>query len=385
MKIAIYAICKNEINFVDQFLQTTKDADHVVVLDTGSTDGTDERLKSAGITVHYMNKDIPFRFDYARNLALSFVPDDADMCVSIDFDEAFFPDWRQKVEKLEVPFASYTWVGATDAEGNVTLSLPRAAIHKRHGYTWKYPVHEVLTADDGSNVVDSGTAVVHYGAPKEAGHYLKLLHVKLDENPNDPRAYTYLAREYFAMGNLPMAQTFYKKALQLEKYPPFRMEICLRLALSESHYATACWWYNQAIQECNIMREPYCQYASFLFSHKQYEKALALILDAQTLPKPDLQTTFDDVYYTMTYIDHMLLALYTNLDWLGRVQPLIAKLSVARPMSQELVRDLEIARNAITKSVFNFFSLNVKVDHSNVDSPSPDLSEAEPQGVPETP
>ena len=44
LKVAIYAICKNEKQFVDKWFESMLEADYVCVLDTGSTDGTYERL-----------------------------------------------------------------------------------------------------------------------------------------------------------------------------------------------------------------------------------------------------------------------------------------------------------------------------------------------------
>ena len=44
-KICVYAICKNELKFVDQWLENMSEADYIVVLDTGSTDGTFEKLQ----------------------------------------------------------------------------------------------------------------------------------------------------------------------------------------------------------------------------------------------------------------------------------------------------------------------------------------------------
>lgn len=42
MKIIVYAICKNEEKFVQGWVDTMAEADEIVVLDTGSTDGTVE-------------------------------------------------------------------------------------------------------------------------------------------------------------------------------------------------------------------------------------------------------------------------------------------------------------------------------------------------------
>jgi hypothetical protein len=44
-KICVYAICKNELKFVEQWLENMSEADYIVVLDTGSSDGTFEKLQ----------------------------------------------------------------------------------------------------------------------------------------------------------------------------------------------------------------------------------------------------------------------------------------------------------------------------------------------------
>ena len=44
-KICVYAICKNESKFISQWLDNMSEADYIVVLDTGSTDGTYEYLQ----------------------------------------------------------------------------------------------------------------------------------------------------------------------------------------------------------------------------------------------------------------------------------------------------------------------------------------------------
>ena len=51
MKIVVYAIAKNESSFVDRWMDSMSEADQVVVLDTGSDDGTAERLRARGAQV----------------------------------------------------------------------------------------------------------------------------------------------------------------------------------------------------------------------------------------------------------------------------------------------------------------------------------------------
>ena len=49
MKIVVYAICKNESRFADRWMDSMSEADQIVVLDTGSTDDTIERLRAREI------------------------------------------------------------------------------------------------------------------------------------------------------------------------------------------------------------------------------------------------------------------------------------------------------------------------------------------------
>ena len=69
-----------------------QEADQVVVLDTGSDDGTAGLLRARGASVTEESVS-PWRFDTARNRSLELVPEDADICVCTDLDEVFHPGW----------------------------------------------------------------------------------------------------------------------------------------------------------------------------------------------------------------------------------------------------------------------------------------------------
>ena len=79
MKIAVYAICKNEEKFVKRFLDSCKDADGIFILDTGSTDATALAVSNwvagnlpercAQVSWH-SRAFSPWRFDVARNASL---------------------------------------------------------------------------------------------------------------------------------------------------------------------------------------------------------------------------------------------------------------------------------------------------------------------------
>jgi glycosyltransferase involved in cell wall biosynthesis len=80
LKIAVYAISKNEEQFVERFCASCKDADLVLIADTGSTDGTVEKARECGASVYSIHIS-PWRFDLARNAALALVPSDIDICI----------------------------------------------------------------------------------------------------------------------------------------------------------------------------------------------------------------------------------------------------------------------------------------------------------------
>ncbi|MEG3069920.1 MAG: hypothetical protein RQM92_02880 [Candidatus Syntrophopropionicum ammoniitolerans] len=96
-KICVYAISKNEEKFVHRWMDAVSEADTVIVLDTGSSDRTVEKLRERGALV-YERRISPWRFDEARNYALGCVPEDTDICVSNDLDEVFELGWRRKLE-----------------------------------------------------------------------------------------------------------------------------------------------------------------------------------------------------------------------------------------------------------------------------------------------
>ena len=86
MKIAVYAISKNEEQFVKRFCDSAKDADLIIIGDTGSTDNTVALAKECGAVVPRIYIT-PWRFDKAREAVLALIPPDIDICISLDLDE----------------------------------------------------------------------------------------------------------------------------------------------------------------------------------------------------------------------------------------------------------------------------------------------------------
>ena len=98
LKIAIYAICKNEKQYVNKWFQSMLEADYICVLDTGSTDGTYEKLlewqeKFPEKIIISQKTYEKWRFDTPRNDSLKLVPEDVDIYWCTDLDELLEPGW----------------------------------------------------------------------------------------------------------------------------------------------------------------------------------------------------------------------------------------------------------------------------------------------------
>jgi len=362
MKIAVYAIAKNEQHNVSEWLENVKDADGIFVLDTGSKDATIGLLEAGGAVVHQLHTGKTFRFDHARNEAQSYIPKDYDVCISLDFDERLSPDWREVVENQfteEMSSANYTLVYDHDDQGNILVSYPRLAIHRRNCATWQYPVHELLVPHETGLKPTLDIHCVHYGTEKEAGHYLDLLQLALSENPQDARNIQYLAREYYALGNYQMATSLYQQHVEIEEYAPFRAESCMRIAAMSEEFSTVEWWFRHAIQNCNNIREPYCHLAQFYFRHQRYEHAVATIKSALDFERPAYDMIFEDKYYSGPWVDHMLMACYQQLGYFKQAakhRDNLLSMYIGQEIPVDVANDIVVLNRTIQDLFYDYCS-----------------------------
>jgi len=200
MRIAVYALAKNEAKHAVEWAESCADADVRIVTDTGSTDGTQGILMQQGVTVcnGYV---VPWRWDDAHNLSLNHVPPDVDVCIRLDLDERLQPGWRQAVETAwtgDVNQLRYRYVWSWTQDGKPGLEFLCDRVHARHGFRWSAPTHEGLVCWTGDRVqaMAPGLEIHHHrDAGKKHKTDLELLRVAVREAPHDARANWYLARE----------------------------------------------------------------------------------------------------------------------------------------------------------------------------------------------
>ncbi len=280
-KVYGYAICKNEETFVDAWMDSMSEADGVYVLDTGSTDRTVEKLRARGahVTAELIQ---PWRFDVARNRSLALVPEDGDILVCTDLDEAFEKGWRMALEKqwaedTDQARYRYTWNFQEDGSEGVVFWIEK--IHRRHGFKWVHPVHEVLTYTGEGEPKKAellGVQLNHHADPtKPRAQYLPLLELSVKECPEDDRNMHYLGREYMYRGMWDPCIETLKRHLKLESatWPDERaasMRYIARAYENKGEDAESERWLYRAIGEAPHLREPYMDLACFYYRKKNW-------------------------------------------------------------------------------------------------------------------
>ncbi len=281
--VCVYAICKNEAQFAARWFDSMKEADRVVVLDTGSTDNSPELLEALGAEV-YRQEISPWRFDTARNRSLDLVPEDTDICVCTDLDEVFQPGWRDKLEKAWRPGckqARYHYVWSFTPQGRDGVVFYGEKIHSRHGWRWTHPVHEVLHWEgEGAPalpVTVKGMRLEHRADhTKSRRQYLPLLELSVREAPEDDRNAYYLGREYLFYGRWDdcIRTLQHHLAMPTATWRDERsasMRCIAKACMGKGDNSAAKGWYLRAIAEAPHMREPYMDMASLLYGEKDWD------------------------------------------------------------------------------------------------------------------
>lgn len=277
MKVAVYTIALNEKQYVKPWYDSAKEADYLLIADTGSTDGTVEEAESYGINVVHV-KVKPWRFDMGRNASLAALPSDIDYCIALDMDEVLLPGWRVELEKAHAqgwtrPRYEYTW--SWNDDGTPGLIYGGDKIHKRFGYRWKHPVHEVLTTYGDTEEVQGwvGLKIHHHpDSSKPRSQYLPLLKFAVDEDPSDDRNAFYYARELYFYNRLEEAAAEFKRHLSLPRavWPPERAASMRYLAKIEADNTE--YWSLKAIEESPGRREPYVDLAKYYYEKKDWRR-----------------------------------------------------------------------------------------------------------------
>lgn len=321
-KISVYAICKNEEKNITEWYESMKEADEIIVLDTGSTDNSLNIMKKLPKIQLYQEKIIPWRFDVARNLSLSYVSKDTDICVCTDIDERFEKGWRNHLEKSWTKNTTrgkylYNWSFNKEGQPGTTFYLNK--IHNRNNYKWINPVHEVLsTTKVEHEIIIPEIVLNHYqDYTKSRSSYLPLLELSVKENPQNDRNVHYLGREYMYYKEWDKCIETLHRHLLLQS-STWKDERCASMRyIAYSYYnknylEESAMWYKLAISEAPYLREPYFDLGYFYYSQKDYHNSEIYLKKALKIKEKSYSYINEEKAWNETIYDVLSISCFMN-------------------------------------------------------------------------
>lgn len=245
-------IIKNEAGQIESCLKSIRPhVKEIVVVDTGSTDGTQGIVKPyVDVFEQYGGCNGPdgkiASFSDAREKSLSlatqpwiFWVDGDDEVVGADRIPGIVDQFSGRENPVMVMFP-YNY--SHDARGNVTCRHYRERlVSPRTAFEWKGPVHEVLSPKQPCEMVQTDeVTIVHRRAavakPVEENRNLRILKKYYDEiGDNDARQLYYLGLEYANSGDLGTSISFHKKYVEKSGWDDEKCLACLEIS---RHYQT---------------------------------------------------------------------------------------------------------------------------------------------------
>ena len=223
VKLSIAMIVKNESSCLKECLESVKDADEIVIVDTGSEDNTLEIAKQYTDKV-YSGEEYKWIDDFAhsRNQARSKCT--GDWILTIDADEVLEKGGIEKVKN------TIALIHNTNANGifvKLTGKTCKSQYHKNIRIYRRVPevfykgaIHNYLNIAEGYN----SDIVIYYGYSdahkKDTDRALRILTKVVANNPNCKREKFYLAREYYYRGNYELAARLYDYYLETADWAP---------------------------------------------------------------------------------------------------------------------------------------------------------------------
>lgn len=324
--VGLMMIVKDEAHVIERCLTSTLPAiDWWVVVDTGSTDGTQGVVRRLLADVPGELVERPWvSFGHNRQEALDLARASAhrrgtgDYALWIDADE-------QLVGTLDT--TSLTLDGYSVVVHYGTTRYARLALVRLDSpWRWVGPVHEYLSLDGGTTgaLASPTVLVTHDGArAKDPGTYLRdaaLIEAALAQDPEDPRLQFYLAQSLRDAGDLDRARVAYAVRAgnprgwdQERFYALFQLaRILERLGRGEAEVVDA---YLRAYDACPWRAETLVELARYERGRERYAVALHHALRAAELPMPGGEALFVDAdSYEWRGWDEIAVSAY----WLGR-------------------------------------------------------------------
>ncbi len=302
--ISLCMIVKNEEKRLERCLESIKDVvDQIVIVDTGSDDGTKK------IADRYTQAVYDFKWidDFAAARNYSFSKAECDYILWLDADDILLPQDAEKLNKLKarldpkVDGITFLYHYAFDEEKNPSLVFRRIRLVKREkNYIWRGFIHEYVEVD--GKVIDEDIIVTHTRDHGDSDRNLNIYIKKKKEGVSfTPRDQYYYAKELYYHRKLGEAISELKKSTTMNLWVEDKLDALYCIADCyqwQEEYKKA----REALYECFELKSPRAEglyrLAKTFQEEKKYENAIYWYESIFTLKKPDTAGFLFDEYWT---------------------------------------------------------------------------------------
>ncbi len=193
--------------------------DYWVIVDTGSTDGTQQIIRECLLQIPGELHERPWiNFAHNRNEALALAKNRGDYLLFIDADEQLHYSSSFKMPNLTKDF----YVSTVETEGGVRIHR-ELMVNNQLSWTWVGVLHEAVTCPQAKSYEILRQVINQaYQDGRRSGDSQKFLHdaqileQALKDDPHNSRNMFYLAFSYDVGGRYDSALEYYQKRLRMK-------------------------------------------------------------------------------------------------------------------------------------------------------------------------
>lgn len=318
--VCLNMIVKNEAHVIRRCLDSVRPfVDHWVIVDTGSTDGTQDIIRAHFADIPGELHERPWRnFGHNRTEALELARGKADYILIMDADNIFCaPEgWRWPDLTADAYYITHRSAGTEYAVCVLMADRLR----------WRYVgvLHEYLTSDSPHRIerlpgawIDRRNEGARSRDPDTYRKDAAVLEMALSEEPGNARYAFYLAQSWRDAGEFVKSREAYRRRAAMggweEEVWYSRYEIARlseRLGASVPEVRSA---YLDAYQSRPSRAEPLCQLARYHRERDELALAYLFARQAAAIPYPSDVLFIDDAVYRWQSLDELGIAAY----WVG--------------------------------------------------------------------
>lgn len=313
MTVSIAMIVKNEADHLGRCLQTLAGhVDEIVVVDTGSTDGTQALAQRYGARLF----DFAWRDDFAAARQYAFDQATGAWVGWVDADDVVLGAEHicAQAATAPEPVGAFYWryVAGRDRWGNATCEFWRERCVRNDGsFRWEGRIHEVLVAQRPWQTLRTPDVVVEHrsapasGTAKSARNLAILEAGYAASDPPSPRLLYYLAREEAAAGRADEALTHFAEYLRIAPWDDERYLAQTQVAdllCAQERYGEAIDASLQALKVCPHWPNAYFALARCYYFLQDWHKVIHWSEVGRAMPAPDTLHIVNPMEYRYNWI-----------------------------------------------------------------------------------